>query len=107
MNSFDAIAKSNIGSSNPKYENEICYGVSLINAVHSPEFSIKNLIDTYNNTPVGNQYGFFNNYFNRLAGNSELKEQIINGMSEGQIRETWKQDLLQFQSIRNKYLLYD
>ena len=99
--------KSNIGSKNPKYENEICYGISLSEGVYPPQFSIKYLIDTYNNTPVDHQDDFFNNYFNKLAGNSELKEQIINGISENQIRETWKQDLLKFQSIRKKYLLYD
>ena len=65
------------------------------------------LIYTYSNTDPKYQSNFFNNYFNKLAGNQELQQQIIEGFSEYEIRKTWATDLLEFQSIRDQYLLYD
>lgn len=50
---------------------------------------------------------FFNSYFNKLAGNNKLKEQIKNGDSIENIRESWKEKLNEFKMIRKKYLLYE
>ena len=50
---------------------------------------------------------FFNKGFYRIAGNKKLKEQIELGVSENKIRETWKEDLIEFKKIRTKYLLYE
>ncbi|HQW00443.1 MAG TPA: DUF1343 domain-containing protein, partial [Bacteroidia bacterium] len=49
---------------------------------------------------------FFNNFFNKLAGNSELQEQIKKNVSPAEIKESWKADLDAFKLIRKKYLLY-
>ena len=48
----------------------------------------------------------FNDYFNNLAGNSKLKEQIIEGVSEDEIRKSWAAGLAAFKKIRKGYLLY-
>ena len=53
-----------------------------------------------------NQDDFFNNFFNKLAGNRELKEDIIKGKNESEIKKRWEADLLEFKKIREKYLLY-
>ena len=39
-------------------------------------------------------------------GTSNLKKQIIEGVSESLIRESWKDGLEKFKNIRKKYLLY-
>ena len=53
-----------------------------------------------------NQLDFFNDNFNYHAGNSELKEQIKNNVTEEEIRKSWRNDIETFKKIRKKYLLY-
>jgi uncharacterized protein YbbC (DUF1343 family) len=45
-------------------------------------------------------------FFNKLAGNSTLMQQIKQGVSESDIRKSWQPKLKQFKTIRKKYLLY-
>lgn len=62
------------------------------------------LIDAYNElSPHGR---FFNNFFDRLAGTDKLRKQILNGLDENQIRESWQSGIENFKKIRKKYLLY-
>lgn len=68
-------------------------------------FSLKYLIEMYRRVPQGN---FFlkNNFFEKLAGNGDLRKQIESGMSEEEIRATWQPALDEFKKIREKYLIY-
>ena len=66
---------------------------------------LKWLMDAYRNFPEPN--AFFLKGFNKIAGNSSLKKQIIFGVSEIQIRESWKSKLDKFKQIRKKYLIYN
>jgi uncharacterized protein YbbC (DUF1343 family) len=50
---------------------------------------------------------FFKKYFDTLAGGTNLREQIIKGLSEKEIKESWKKGLEEFGRKRQKYLLYD
>jgi len=45
-------------------------------------------------------------FFNQLAGSDKLYNQLKAGMSEEQIRATWKADLEHFRAIRKKYAIY-
>ena len=45
-------------------------------------------------------------FFNKLAGNATLMQQIKNGVPETEIRKSWEPKLSQFKAIRKKYLLY-
>jgi uncharacterized protein YbbC (DUF1343 family) len=47
-----------------------------------------------------------NSFFNKLAGNNELWQQIKNGVSEKDIRASWEPALSDYKKIRKKYLLY-
>ena len=44
--------------------------------------------------------------FDQLAGVKQLKEQIIAGKTEPEIRESWEPALSEFKKMREKYLLY-
>jgi uncharacterized protein YbbC (DUF1343 family) len=55
---------------------------------------------------VKNDKPFFDAFFDKLAGSDELRKQISAGMAEEEIRQSWKNDLANFQKIRAKYLLY-
>lgn len=44
--------------------------------------------------------------FDKLAGTTKLKEQIISGKTENEIRASWEPELGHFKQLRLKYLLY-
>ena len=44
--------------------------------------------------------------FDKLAGTTELKQQIIKGVPESEIRKGWEAGLAQYKEMRKKYLLY-
>jgi uncharacterized protein YbbC (DUF1343 family) len=49
---------------------------------------------------------FFTPFFDKLAGNHQLKEQLRSGLPEEEIRQSWQSDLKAYKVIRRKYLLY-
>jgi uncharacterized protein YbbC (DUF1343 family) len=88
----------------PRLENKLCFGVDLRNAKVPKKIWLQPVIDMYNAFP--DKEKFFIGYFDTLAGTKELKEQIREGMSEEQIRASWKPGLDRYGQIRKKYLLY-
>ena len=62
------------------------------------------LIMAYKN--MGSDPKFFTGFFDKLAGNSKLRQQVINGIPESEIRKSWEEKLVQFREIRVKHLLY-
>ncbi|MDN5210926.1 DUF1343 domain-containing protein [Fulvivirgaceae bacterium BMA12] len=103
--SFTFTPKSIEGVSKyPKLENERCFGVDLRDKKDNLKFSLSYLIDFYHKFPEKEK--FFIKSFTRLAGNDKLQQQIIAGLSEEEIRQTWEEDLNRYKEIRKKYLLY-
>jgi uncharacterized protein YbbC (DUF1343 family) len=108
---FSFLPKSIPGkSSNPKLKGEICYGQYLTlyadNYANNPkELNLSWLISSYKH--LSKKHKFFNNYFDKLAGTDLLRKQIESGLSEEEIRASWKKDLTKFKKIRKKYILYD
>ena len=95
----------NFGAKNPKLKGHLCYGKNLTKVLRPNQLELKWLIDAYNNFPKSNM--FFLKGFNKIAGNSSLKEQLISGVSEIEIRKSWKSKLKIFKRIREKYLIYN
>jgi uncharacterized protein YbbC (DUF1343 family) len=91
-------------SVNPPHKNQLCYGVDLRNENVERKMTLKYLLDMYKRYPEKEK--FFLSSFERLAGTRELKNQIISGMTEEQIKATWQKDLDDYKKIRSKYLLY-
>jgi len=93
---------------NPKLMGKLCRGEDLRG--WSPDgdkwekIELGWLINAYNNFPDKDL--FFNDFFLRLCGTSQILDDIRAGKSETEIREKWQDDLLKFRSIREKYLLY-
>jgi uncharacterized protein YbbC (DUF1343 family) len=46
-------------------------------------------------------------FFNKLAGNNDLWQQIKAKKTEEEIRKSWEPELSKFKVIRKKYLLYE
>ncbi len=92
------------GAKSPKHLNELCYGEDLSQIDYLNSINLNWLINAYNNT--SNKEDFFNSFFTKLAGGTELQIQIEAGMSSEEISKTWQRDLTAFKEVREKYLLY-
>ncbi len=91
-------------SLHPKFKGVLCQGVDLQDSTEYRKLSLSFLLDAYQQ--IGNKT-FFNSFFEKLAGTSQLREQIVNGMTEAEIRQSWQEDLNIFKQKRAKYLLYE
>ncbi len=95
-------------SEDPPLKGQLCYGQNLDSQAEvmkkEGHIELQWLIDAYKNLSPKTE--FFTNYFDKLAGSSMLREQIIAGKSEKEIRKTWQPDLNAFKKIRKNYLLY-
>ena len=95
-------------SMHPPCEGKTCRGFDLRgysgNSSLPKKINLEWLLNTFQ-TWKGKE-AFFNDYFNKLAGNASLQKQIKQGMSEKEIRNSWKPGVEKFKKIRGKYLLY-
>lgn len=89
---------------NPPQEGKLCYGLDLSRAPIERKIDLSYLFIFYKAYP--DKEKFFLPYFDILAGNTRLKDQVRQGMTEAQIRATWQKDLDVFKKKREKYLLY-
>lgn len=106
---FSFIPKSNEGAKNPKLKGEKCYGYNLstygeLYMKGAAQLNLFWLIDVYKR--YKNKNDFFKSSFNKLAGTTKLKQQLINNVSEKEIRKSWQIGLKKFKQLRKKYLLY-
>jgi uncharacterized protein YbbC (DUF1343 family) len=95
-------------SDKPPLNGQLCFGKNLDGAAalikDNGYLELGWLIETYKS--LNQKTTFFTSYFDKLAGNSKLREQIIAQKSETEIRKSWQSDLDAFKKIRKKYLLY-
>ncbi len=93
---------------NPPYRNEMVNGIKLDHKVDeilsSKQLDLDILISTYNDYPAKEK--FFKPFFDKLAGTTSLREQMQQGLSSKQIRDSWRSDLDKFRKISQKYVLY-
>lgn len=101
--SFTFTPKELPWAKNPPHANKACYGLDLRNDTLN-HLSIQHVIDMYQKAE--NKEKFFTAYFNTLAGTDQLRNQIKSGLTEAQIKQSWKDELDAYRTMRNKYLLY-
>ena len=101
---FSFTPQPNFGSQYPKLKGVLSYGEDLRNYKTSNMIELKWLIKSF--TQINDKNNFFRSDFDKLSGTSNLKKQIIEGLSESEIRDSWKEGLEKFKKIRKKYLLY-
>ncbi|HXB11803.1 MAG TPA: DUF1343 domain-containing protein, partial [Bacteroidia bacterium] len=97
------------GAMSPLYKGIKCKGYDLRDYTNKEVISRKQLYlwqmqALYKDYP--DKANFFNSYFNSLAGTGTLKEQLLAGKTEDEIRASWQEGLNKFKAIRKKYLLY-
>ena len=107
---FTFTPKSINGASKyPKYKNRKCYGVDLreieiTDLISQKEINLEWLLFGYQN--IENKEQFFNSFFYNISGTEQLKNQILKGKTEKEIRKSWRSGLKKFKKIRRKYLIY-
>lgn len=100
----------------PLFQDKTCYGLDLRNADISEykktgKLMLKWLLEMYQAYPYKEKFFDYKQSnqignFDKLAGTTQLKQQIISGKSEKEIRDSWEPGLSEFKKIREKYLLY-
>ncbi len=100
--------KPNYGAKDPFLNGQTCYGENLSDfPVELRELSLTWLLNAYKNYQNPRQNFFLKNgFFDKLAGTDVLRQQIIAGKSEKEIKSSWKKDLENFEKIRVKYIVY-
>jgi uncharacterized protein YbbC (DUF1343 family) len=103
-------------SETPLHQNQICYGIDLRkydmgDLRKSGKINLTWLFEMFQAYPFKEKFFDFKQSkqmgnFDKLAGNTLLKEQIIAGKSEEEIRKSWEPGLSDFKKLRKKYLLY-
>jgi len=105
---FTFTPKAGYGSKDPKQEGKECNGYHLsdekYHRMNQLDFSF--LLNA-NEQMIGKLFVERDKFFNLLAGNDVLIEQLKNGLSEEDIRKSWEPGLSGFKEMRKKYLLYD
>jgi uncharacterized protein YbbC (DUF1343 family) len=109
------------GAKEPPLQDQTCYGVNLgtdkVDALKeiNNKIQLKWLLQAYQLypdkahfflPPSGKKTATTDYFFNKLAGNDILMQQIIEGKTEKEIRASWEPGLNEFKKIRKKYLLY-
>ena len=93
---------------NPPYQDTLCRGLDLSGEgkkmAIEMSIQLKWLIQMYSVYPEKGK--FFNNFFDKLAGTDQLRQQIIENKSEIEIKKSWQAGIDRFLQIRKKYLLY-
>jgi len=103
-------------SETPLHQSKICYGIDLryfdaSELRRTGQVNLNWLIEMYQAYPFKEKFFDYKQSnqmgnFDKLAGVGSLREQIIAGKSEKEIRDSWEPDLSKFKKLREKYLLY-
>ncbi len=106
--SFVFTPKSGPGSKNPKHKGQKCYGFDLrlkeYERMHHLDLSF--LLEAQK-LLEGSKFIDRPDFFNLLAGNGQLLNQLKEGVSEADIRASWQPKLEAYKELRKKYLLYE
>lgn len=106
---FTFTPKQSDGRRAPLLCDKECHGEYLRNYAinhdnNKNQLNLSWLINAYNQ--LKDKEIFFNNFFVKLSGTKKLQQQIEEGLSEKEIRNSWKNDLDNYKKTREKYLIY-
>jgi uncharacterized protein YbbC (DUF1343 family) len=111
-NLFAFAPKPNAGAKNSKCFYQKCYGWNLSGSSEEllerldHRIHLEYLIEAYKLFPGKDTFFLKNNFFNKLAGNEMLMQQVKDGKTELEIKKSWEPGLIDFKARRKKYLLY-
>jgi len=111
---FSFTPNPRVGAMSSKLYGQTCYGWDLTKtAPPKDKINLGLIIEMYKSFPQKDSFFLEPKskeptayFFNKLAGNASLMQQLKDGASEAEIRKTWEPGLTSFKIIRKKYLLY-
>jgi uncharacterized protein YbbC (DUF1343 family) len=71
------------------------------------KIQLKWLMEAYRLFPNKDSFFLKGNSFELRSGTIDLRQQLIEGKSEEEIRKSWEPKLSEFKTVRKKYLLYE
>ncbi|MDR0363516.1 MAG: DUF1343 domain-containing protein [Bacteroidales bacterium] len=102
---FTFTPKSGYGAENPLQKDKKCCGIDLRDIDPEP-FTLRYFLTFRDKFDAPDQLITRASFFNLLAGNAILAQQIQQGLSEKEITISWENDLKNYKLLRKKYLLY-
>lgn len=104
---FSFTPHSVAGAKNPLLKDKLCYGVDLRNyRIEKGGLTLKFLLEFYHKSGLNTSFFSSPGFMDLLSGGNTLRHQIIEGMSEEEIRQSWEPGLKKYKQLRTKYLLY-
>jgi len=91
---------------NPLQKDIKCFGTDLRNKKTERAFTLKYILDYYKKTALGEKFFSSPHFFDQLCGDSRVRQMIIEGKTERQIKTLWHNDLVKYKQMRKSYLLY-
>ncbi len=111
--------RSKDGAKNPKLKDQLSYGWNLaappaeVLKKINHQLQLEYVLEAYRLFPDKSSFFLGKKdaaptayFFNKLAGNSQLMQQIKEGKTMEEIRASWQPGLEQFKKIRARYLIY-
>lgn len=110
--SYSFTPQSMPGATHPTLLGEKCYGKDLstipYDTIWRQQMSLAYVIDAYQCLKnEGKADGFFTSFFDKLLGQTYVREMIEEGCSEAEIRARWKDEVEEFKQKRQKYMIYE
>ncbi|MCC8155600.1 MAG: DUF1343 domain-containing protein [Tannerellaceae bacterium] len=91
----------------PLQKDKECFGVDLRNSSFKGGLTLRYIFDFYDKMGKDPKRFFTRpEWFDLLTGEKRLREQIIRGLTEKEIRSSWQDELNDYKVMRKKYLLY-
>ncbi len=106
---FNFTPRSMPGAKEPKFKDKKCFGIDFTDANWGGDKPleyiridlIRELLKSYPTKDA-----FFTNFFDQLAGNATVRQDLLKGNDSDKVRATWEAEVKNFKLIRKKYLLY-
>ena len=122
--SYRFMPKSMPGAKKPDYQDEWCYGVNLsesdVDRICARGIDLNYIINAFSMLtsfpgasthegilPDGRHFFGKKPYFDKLMGNSWVRELIMQGLAAEDIKVRWQPDVEKFKAQRRPYLLYE
>lgn len=106
---FSFTPRPTAGAKHPPLEGRLCHGVDLsripLGEARAEGLTLKYVIEACRNLGLGDK--FFTPMFEKLIGVGYVREMILAGASEAEIRARWADDVRRFRKLRGRYLLYE
>ena len=101
----------NYGAKDPRYKNQVCYGVDLrrepsIAQIMEDGINFSYIIDAYKSMNLDRNY-FFGSGFELETGQLWIRNMIKEGKSAAEIKAAWAKDVEAFKKQREPYMLYE